>query len=224
MYLIRHFAMRLGSLAGKTIVHVGAHHGEEAALYTRWGAARVIWIEADPTVAADLRVNLAALPPTPRVWLARKAKDHPTQHLVIEALVGDEDGKPTEFYIFSNDGASNSIFRKDKTHQMHQHVKETGEIRRLYMRQLDKLLPEHGIALAEVDILALDVQGAELLCLKGARALLSSISLIEAEVSITSFYKSGVLLPELDAWLGAAGFRRKTWVRRNSMNAVYLRS
>jgi FkbM family methyltransferase len=220
MYLVRHLALRLQSLAGKTIVHVGAHRGEEAELYDRWGAARVIWIEADPTVAVDLRANLAALKPVPRVWLARKAKG-PTRHQVIEALVGDEDGKPTDFYIFSNGGASNSIFRKDDNHPKMQQVIETGEVKRLHMRQLDGLLAENGIAPHEVDILVLDVQGAELLCLKGATQVLQHARLIEAEVSKTSFYQNGVLLPELDAWLAAKGFTRRTWVRRNSMNAIY---
>jgi FkbM family methyltransferase len=220
MYLIRHLALRLQSLAGKTIVHVGAHRGEEAQLYDRWGAAQVIWIEADPAVVVDLRANLAALPPAKRVWLARKAKG-PTHHQVIEALVGDEDGKPTDFFIFSNAGASNSIFRKDDSHARMQQVTETGEVKRLHMRQLDKLLVESGVALDTVDVLVLDVQGAELLCLKGATGLLQHISLIEAEVSKTSFYQSGVLLPELDGWLAAKGFARRTWVRRNSMNAVY---
>lgn len=220
MYLVRHLALRLQSLAGKTIVHVGAHRGEEAQLYDRWGAARVIWIEADPTVAVDLRANLAALPPAQRVWLARNAKA-PTRHQVIEALVGDEDGKATDFYIFSNAGASNSIFRKDDSHPKMQQVTETGEVKRLYMRQLDALLVENGVALNEVDVLVLDVQGAELLCLKGATGLLRHVRLIEAEVSKTSFYQNGVLLPELDAWLAAKGFSRRTWVRRNSMNAIY---
>jgi hypothetical protein len=91
------------------------------------------------------------------------------------------------------------------------------------MRTLDRLLPENGIALSDVDILVLDVQGAELLCLNGAAELLKSVQIIESEVSKRSFYKDGVLLPELDTHLRGAGFTRRTWVRRNSMNAVYTR-
>ena len=222
MYLVRHYGLRLQSLAGKTIVHVGAHRGEEARLYDRWGAAKVIWIEADPAVAVDLRANLAALTPEKRVFLARGATQ-PTQHQVIEALVGDEDGKPTDFYIFSNAGASNSIFRKDDSHEKMQQVTETGEVKRLHMRRLDGLLVENGVALDSVDILVLDVQGAELMCLQGAVEVLKHVSLLETEVWKTSFYQNGVLLDELDRWLDNAGFRRRTWVRRNSMNAVYTR-
>jgi FkbM family methyltransferase len=142
---------------------------------------------------------------------------------VIESLVGDEDGRATDFYIFSNAGASNSIFRKSEAFAEHDAVTETGEVKRLHMRTLDRLLPENGIALSDVDILVLDVQGAELLCLNGAAELLKSVQIIESEVSKRSFYKDGVLLPELDTHLRGAGFTRRTWVRRNSMNAVYTR-
>jgi FkbM family methyltransferase len=223
MYLVRHLAMRLKSLAGKTVLHVGAHYGEEAALYERWGAEHVIWIEADPAVAAGLRAHLADHARPTLNWLARRADATQTRHTVIESLVGDEDGRATDFYIFSNAGASNSIFRKSEAFAEHDAVIETGEVKRLHMRTLDRLLPENGIALSDVDILVLDVQGAELLCLKGAVGLLKSVQMIESEVSKQSFYKDGVLLPELDAHLRDAGFIRRTWVRRNSMNAVYTR-
>lgn len=223
MYLVRYLARRLRSLAGKTIVHVGAHYGEEAALYERWGAAHVIWIEADPVLTAALRTHLADHDRPAHNWLARWGGATQTRHTVIESLIGDEDGRATDFYIFSNAGASSSIFRKSEAFAEHDAVNETGEVKRLHMRTLDRILPEHGIALSEVDILALDVQGAELLCLKGATELLKSVRIVEAEVWKKSFYKDGVLLPEIDAHLRGAGFTRRTWVRRNSMNAVYTR-
>jgi FkbM family methyltransferase len=223
MYLVRYLAKRLRSLAGRTVLHVGAHYGEEAALYERWGADQVIWIEADPAVAAGLRTHLSNHVRPPHNWLARRAGATQTRHTVIESLVGDEDGRATDFYIFSNAGASNSIFRKSEAFAEHDAVTETGEVKRLHMRTLDRLLPENGIALSDVDILVLDVQGAELLCLNGAAELLKSVQIIESEVSKRSFYKDGVLLPELDTHLRGAGFTRRTWVRRNSMNAVYTR-
>jgi hypothetical protein len=76
----------------------------------------------------------------------------------------------------------------------------------------------------EVDILVLDTQGAELLCLKGASRLLENANFIEAEVSTNSVYQGGVLLSELDTWLKQRGFHRKTIVRRQHMNAIYKRA
>ena len=222
MYLVRYYAKRLQTLRGKTIVHVGAHKGQEAALYERWGAARVIWVEADPDTARSLRSHLALRSGHGDGWLSRLLRFPPTRHQVVEALIGDEDGKPTDFFVFCNDGQSSSIFRKAKLEEdRHANVKETGQVRQLAMRTLDSLLPESGIPLDNVDILALDVQGAELLCLKGATALLGHVHLLEAEVSLLRWYEGGVLLPELDAWLREQGFHRRTWVRRRMMNAVY---
>lgn len=222
MYLVRYYAKRLRTLRGKTIVHVGAHKGQEAALYERWGAARVIWVEADPDTARSLRSHLAARSGQGEGWLAHILRFVPTRHQVIEALIGDEDGKPTDFFIYSNDGESSSIFRKAQLDEdRHANVMETGQVRQLAMRTLDSLLPENGISLDTVDVLTLDVQGAELLCLKGATALLRHIQLLEAEVSQLQWYEGGVLLPELDSWLLSEGFCRRTWVRRRMMNAVY---
>lgn len=224
MYLIRHQLLRLRTLRGMTIVHVGAHRGQEAALYAKWGAARVIWIEADPETARGLRQHLTDMDAVPLSLMARILGFPRTTHHVIEALVGDEDGKPTDFHVFSNDGESSSIFRKaPEANSRHASIVETGTVRQLSMRSLDRLLPENGIPLNSVDILVLDVQGAELLCLKGAMDLLSEIRLLESEVATTVWYDGGVLLPELDAWLAQRGFRRRTRVRRSMMNAIYTR-
>lgn len=222
MYMVRYYAKRLQTLRGKTIVHVGAHKGQEAALYERWGAGRVVWVEADPDTAKALRAHLANRTGHDEGWLARLMRFAPTRHQVIEALIGNEDNKPTDFFVFSNDGESSSIFRKSQLDDdRHANVVETGQVRQLSMRTLDSLLPENGVVLDKVDVLSLDVQGAELLCLQGARQLLRHIHLLEAEVSQIPWYKGGVLLPELDAWLAEQGFRRHTWVRRRMMNAVY---
>jgi FkbM family methyltransferase len=222
MYMVRYYAKRLKTLRGKTIVHVGAHKGQEAEIYEKWGAARVVWIEADPETAKALRHHLASRVPHQKGLFHRFMALPRTEHVVIEALIGDEDGKATDFHVFSNDGESSSIFRKAQLDEdRHAAVVETGIVRQLHMRSLDTLLPENGIPLAEVDVLALDVQGAELLCLKGATALLKHIDLLEAEVSQVQWYDGGVLLPELDAWLKTRGLRRHTWVRRRMMNAVY---
>lgn len=225
MYMVRYYAKRLQTLSGKTIVHVGAHKGQEAALYERWGASRVVWIEADPETAKGLRTHLSARSGKGEGLLARLMRFSPTRHEVIEALIGNEDNKPTDFFVFSNDGESSSIFRKAQLNEdRHAHVVETGQVRQLSMRTLDQLLPENGVDLQSVDILTLDVQGAELLCLKGAAELLRHVQLLEVEVSQFQWYTGGVLLSELDLWLRAGGFHRLTWVRRRMMNAVYVRA
>lgn len=224
MYIVRHLRRRLKTLRGMTIVHVGAHQGQEAAEYDAWGAAKVIWIEADPAQLPGLETAIKQVEAQPRSLFARIFGAPKTKHQIINALVGDTDGADTEFYLFSNDGASNSIFTKhpDVSENM-DWLNETGEVLRLKMRTLDALLLENGIPLESIDFLALDIQGAELLCLKGAAQILKNLHYMEVEISKERFYDGGVLLDELEPWLNARGFYCKTWLRRNFMNAVFVR-
>ncbi len=224
MYIVRTLLRRLKTIRGMTIVHVGAHKGQEAAQYNWWGVRKVVWIEADPAQLPGLRAHLDQTSQAPRSWFARLTGAPVTEHVVVQALVGDEDGADTPFFLYSNEGMSNSIFSKLTDGDDPQPtINETGEVLRLKMRSLDALLPEHGVALSDVDVLTLDIQGAELLALKGAEALLKEIHYIETEISKEPFYEGGVLLDELEPWLNAHGFFNKTWLRRPFMNAVFIR-
>ena len=224
MKIIRYLALRGKTLRGMTILHVGAHRGQEAGTYQKWGAARVIWVEAIPAMAEALKSHLADVEKMPRHAFALLTGAPKTEHSVIEALVGDEDGKLTEFHLFSNDAASSSIFTKsDGAAEKFKHVKETGEVLEIKMQKLDSALKANGIDPSEIDVMVLDVQGAELLCLKGATETLRTLYCLETEVSKQSFYEGGVLLPELSDWLSMHGFQLKTRVRKWHQNAIFAR-
>jgi FkbM family methyltransferase len=224
MYIVRTLARRLRTLRGMTIVHVGANRGQEADLYQKWGARRVVWIEADPSIIPALQQHLSEVSKRPASLFCRLFRAPKTEHILISALVGEIEGANSPFYLFSNGGESNSIFRLSQSGQdKFPHIAETGEVLQMKMRSLDVLLVENGIDPVAVDVLALDIQGAELLCLKGATKLLSTLKYLETEISKLPFYEGGVLLPELELWLNARGFYLKTWLRRPSMNAVFVK-
>jgi len=44
------------------IIHIGAHEGEEAALYDVIGFAKVLWVEADPIFYKKLQIHLQNYP------------------------------------------------------------------------------------------------------------------------------------------------------------------
>ncbi len=48
MYIVRHLRRRLKTLRGMTIVHVGAHRGQEAAEYDAWGQRRLSGLKQTP--------------------------------------------------------------------------------------------------------------------------------------------------------------------------------
>lgn len=224
MHIVRYLATRFSTVRGRTIVHVGAHTGQEAATYQDWGARRVLWVEAAPDIFPRLEAHLAEMRTRPPGLFARLTKAPPTEHIAVNALVADKDGDERALNVYDNDGASNSIFnivrdgsgRYDSLH-------ETGEVHHIASRTLDNILSEAGVPFDEVDILVVDIQGAELLCLKGATKLLEHVRWIEAEVSRRPVYTGGVLLHELEAWLGERGFRRRTRVRKNHTDAIFER-
>lgn len=225
MNIVRYLAARLKTVRGRTIVHVGAHTGQEAERYQKWGARRVIWIEAAPDIFQRLEANLAQMRSCPPSRFARLTAAPATEHIAINALVCAEEGEEIALNVYDNDGASNSIFRiaRDGSGR-YDGLHETGEVHSIAGRTLDNILAEVGVDPQQVDILVVDIQGAELLCLKGATKLLQNVRWIESEVSKRPVYTGGVLLHELEAWLAERGFRRRTWVRSNHGNTIFGRA
>jgi hypothetical protein len=70
--------------------------------------------------------------------------------------------------------------------------------------RLDSILP----ADSEFDFVNFDIQGAELPALRGLGKRLADVKWAYLEVNTRRLYKDCTLLPELDAFLGEAGFRR----------------
>ena len=59
-----------------------------------------------------------------------------------------------------------------------------------------------------IDFLNLDIQGAELLALKGARNTLPRVNSIFTEVNEIELYEDCALVHEIDSYLSEFGFRR----------------
>ncbi|MCH7596291.1 MAG: FkbM family methyltransferase [Planctomycetes bacterium] len=73
---------------------------------------------------------------------------------------------------------------------------------------LDRWCKDNGIDPGRVDVLKLDVQGAELKALYGARKLLESTRLVFLEVSFVRIYKDCPLFDEIDRFMVECGYRR----------------
>jgi FkbM family methyltransferase len=191
-YLARHAYRPQG------IVHVGAHRGGELRSYLALRPRRIVWVEADPALVEGLRATAAS---------ARGD----TEQIVIHALITDEDGRETDFRRYSNDGGSSSVYASTELLRARfPGVQETGEVLSLASRRLDSVLREAGLAPADVDVLVLDIQGAELMALRGAGEYLDAAAFVETEVSTEEIYRDAPLAPALDAFLTSAGFERVT--------------
>ena len=73
----------------------------------------------------------------------------------------------------------------------------------------------------------IDVQGAELLVLKGAENTLKTVNAVYTEVNTDYVYKNCALIEEIDEYLFRHGFKRtetKMWRNHPWGDALYLRS
>ena len=168
------------------VVHCGARWGEEAEVYRAAGIKNVTWIEGNPGVIRQLRQHV-----------------QPMGHRVIQALLFDQDDIYLAFHVSNHDGESSSIFEFG-THPSFS--PETVFVRELQLltARLDTLVAENGITGA--NLLNMDLQGAELHCLKGAPKLLESIDYVYSEVNTAEVYKGCAKIHELDEFL--VGFER----------------
>jgi FkbM family methyltransferase len=174
-------------------VHVGAHFGEEREVYEALGFSEVLWIEASRQTYQTLVEHLG------------KPTSAKTRHIAVNALVSDQAGQQIELRHFSNEGASNSIFpAAPLLRETWPTLHETGTTETVTSDTLDRIALAHGFATA--DLLVADVQGAELLVLKGALKLLASAKAVAVEVSTHPYYEGGVLQPELRGFLRGHGF------------------
>ena len=201
-----------GAKPFRGVIHIGAHHGQEAPQYLEAGVENVIWIEASRRFMAKLYDNTNRL---------NMKQYH------INACLSDTEGEKVTFNI-SNNEQSSSILELGTHATMYPHIQYVDSVE-LITERFDELLKKNAdiFQINNYDFINLDVQGAELKVLKGFGSLLAqeNIRAIYTEVNFEHVYKDCCLIEELDEYLGGFGFTRimtaapeKTWG-----DALYLR-
>jgi len=224
-YLSRYLLKRLHVLLGETVLHVGAHKGQEALWYQLLLAKQVIWIEADPDIYAELNTNLKAQARNHIFKIIAKLTGLKTMHLPINVLAAGIDGEELRFHKFNNNGCSNSIF-KPSSKSVNSEPSQTeslysGEFITMKGFTLDSIISRVLAPSETIRYLVMDVQGAELICLRGATNILESVKAIEIEVSIESHYDGGATLAEIDGYLNGRRFKRLSNPKKNHQNVIY---
>jgi len=176
----------------KGVVHVGANYGQEAKDYNDNGVEEVIWIEANPQNMDILISNLMAYPNFNPMY-------------VLNACVSDKDDQDVQFHISNNEGQSSSILDLEYHKIAHQEVFYTETIN-LKTKTLNTLFKDFD--LSKFTFLNADIQGAELLMLKGATEVLKHFNCLYLEVNEKELYKGCGLIGEIDEFLKSFGFTR----------------
>lgn len=171
------------------VLHLGANAGQEAAAYDKQGVKRVIWVEALGSVFKQL---------------VRNTKPY-AEHIALCACLSDVDGKKVSFKVASNEGQSSSFLDFGTHSAEHPTVKVIDQIE-MHTVRLDTLLARHDIKMGPGWFLNVDLQGAELLALKGMGDLLSCFDYAYIEVNTKPLYVGCPLVEEIDLYLRKFGF------------------
>ena len=194
--LVTKYSKILPESTKKCLVQIGAHAGHEAGILENAGYKAIAWIEADPDVFTQLQSNLK--------------KHNKAEHTAYNALVTADSDKKYQFYRYSNNGASSSIFQPTELFaQAFEGVLLTEESVELTSTSLDDFTRLNSLS---PTTLIIDVQGAELEVLKGAKQILSLVDVVEIEISQQAIYEGGSLFSQVDSFLKDAGFKRVTHV------------
>jgi len=191
------------------VFHVGASSGQEAKSYNDCGLTKVIWIEAIPKVFNQLKERI---------------KHYPEMYC-INACVSDKTGEQVTFHISSNEAQSSSMLELGTHKTEHPDVTYVEDIQ-LTTKRLDYILKTARLDISEYNFLNLDLQGAELLALKGLGDELNKVEAVYCEVNKAHLYVGCPLIEDIDAYLSGFGFKRveTEWCGNfNWGDALYIR-
>lgn len=169
-------------------LHVGAHECEELTFYHKLNLTNddIYWVEA----ITD-KVNKAKNRGIPNVY---------------SAVITDEDDKEITFNV-SNNIESSSVLEFGTHSKEHPHIHYIGK----YMCEtvtIDTFVKRNNIDISKLDFWNFDIQGSELMALKGASESLKYAKAIYLEVNVDEVYKGCAKMSEIDEYLSKYGFVR----------------
>lgn len=181
--------LRIYSINVKGILHIGAHDCEELEDYNIQGieSDKIIWIDA-----IEEKVN------------ASKKKGIPN---VFCAAISDKEDEI--IFNIMNNSASSSILDLDK-HALYYPDIKVKEHRIMTTITLNNFFSKNNLDINNYNFWEIDIQGAELLALKGASDLLTYVDAIYIEVNTESLYKNCAKLDEIDEYLKIYNLYRYT--------------
>jgi len=200
--LIVEIAKSVGEI--QTIFDCGARDAADGIdLMNKLGANSLHAFECNPIAIEKCKINL------------EKARvENPRQQFTLcECAVADRVGK-IEFYPINtlksktkhedgNIGAS-SLLISNGNYKKETYVQDKIEVESTTIDDYCK------IKKCQPDLLWLDLQGAELLALKGAYKTLSAVKIVHVEVGFRSMYTNQALFHQINTFLNDVGFRLET--------------
>lgn len=198
----------------KTILEVGSRDGNQAIeLSKAFPNARVLAIEGNPDTIQLLKSNIS---------------NHPNI-TCVESIISDYDGKATFYKIDrektvtphadGNPGAS-SLYVADPAYPHEKYAQIPIEVQ---CQTLDSICNKYQLGM--IDLIWIDLQGAEIKALRGLGKRLNQVQYIWVEITHIPLYVGQPLFPEFDAFMEESGFEILTPVHPQAYfeDALYRR-
>jgi len=168
--------------------HIGAHECEELSFYNKLSLndEDIIWIDAIHEKVIE-----------------SKNKGIPN---VYHAVINDKDDEDITFNI-SNNGQSSSILEFGTHSEEHPWVIYTNKIN-MKSISVDSFFERNNFDAGKYNFWNFDIQGAELLALKGATKSIKYAQVLYLEVNEKELYKNCGLINEIDNYLSQFNFIR----------------
>ena len=190
--MIRNFRlMTLMGIKPKTLIHVGAHLGQDNHQYELLGVQEIFWCEADPVCTSFIRAKY------PR-------------SKVVEGVFWSEAGVIRDFWIMQ-DRAQNSLFNPKM---------EVGKLDSIKVSTTTLDSEFANIKFELPLMMVLDVQGSELEVLRGAIQILPRVDYLVCEItelSRTSNFSTRLI--DVENILKPFGFKKS--IKRQSHSGEY---
>lgn len=185
-------AMNLPKVTG--VLQVGASNGQEIPYFQAHGVQYAALVEPLDGPYGRLCQGCQGIP----------------GYVPIQALCGPRDGQVMTFHLSSNNGESSSILAPTAHLTDYPYVTfpATAQINSFRLDSVFAALSANRPDVSgAINMLFMDVQGAELEVLKGAGAVLDKVDYIYTEVGLGDGYAGAVAVEDLLQYLRAYGFR-----------------
>ncbi|GIW42393.1 MAG: hypothetical protein KatS3mg076_2970 [Candidatus Binatia bacterium] len=207
-YLRGVFVERIPPRSVRTVFELGCKDGADTVRLRDVFDAEVHAFECDPRMLPKARRRLGG---EPKIRLVEKAvwdRDGVVPFYVVERAF--EEGREVE-----NPGAS-SCFRARHDYRVRYEQTEIA----VEAIRLERYCAEAGVD--SVDLLCMDIQGAELHALRGLGDRIEAVRFVVTEIERRPIYEGQSLFPEVDAYLRSRGFRRLVEVPRDPWFSDFL--
>jgi FkbM family methyltransferase len=180
--------LKINNIECKGALHLGAHECEEIPFYSQIGvlAKDIVWIDAIPTKVEEAR-----------------ARGVPNVH---NAVITDKDDEDVVFNV-SNNGQSSSVLEFGTHKTEHPWVVYVDKLKQKSVT-LDTFIERNRIDATKLTFWNFDIQGAELMALRGATKYIQYAKVMYLEVNEKELYKGCGLIDDIDAFLASYKFKR----------------